>query len=113
MLLDNTSVYSAPLSDDLAAKLQSDSIRQLYASTGTGKVGTQQATNLEIHLRAGALPVDVTIAGSGGVSAPLGERYKMMVTSRRYIRPHHGRVRHLLPVPGAEHCAADGFDQCF
>lgn len=78
MLLDNTSVYSAPLSDDLAGKLQSDSIRQLFASTGTGKYGTEQATNLEIHLRAGALPVDVTIAGSGGVSAPLGERYKTM-----------------------------------
>lgn len=78
MLLDNTSVYSAPLSEDLAGKLQSDPIRQLFASTGTGKSGTQQATNLEIHLRAGALPVDVTIAGSGGVSAPLGERYKTM-----------------------------------
>ncbi len=78
MLLDNSSVYSAPLSDDLAGKLQSDTIRQLFASTGTGKYGTQQATNLEIHLRAGALPVDVTIAGSGGVSAPLGERYKTM-----------------------------------
>jgi len=78
MLLDNSSVYSAPLSEDLAGKLQSDTIRQLFASTGTGKYGTQQATNLEIHLRAGALPVDVTIAGSGGVSAPLGERYKMM-----------------------------------
>ena len=76
MLLDNTSVYSAPLSDDLAGKLQTESIRQLFASTGAGKYGTQQATNLEIHLRAGALPVDVTIAGSGGVSAPLGERYK-------------------------------------
>jgi preprotein translocase subunit SecD len=78
MLLDNATVYSAPLSEDLAGKLQSDTIRQLYASTGTGKYGTQQATNLEIHLRAGALPVDVTIAGSGGVSAPLGERYKLM-----------------------------------
>ena len=78
MLLDNTTVYSAPLSEDLAGKLQSESIRQLFASTGTGKSGSQQATNLEIHLRAGALPVDVTIAGSGGVSAPLGERYKMM-----------------------------------
>jgi len=77
MLLDNKSVYSAPLSDDLAGKLQSDTIRQLFASTGTGKYGTQQATNLEIHLRAGALPVDITIAGSGGVTAPLGERYKM------------------------------------
>jgi len=78
MLLDNKTVYSAPLSQDLAGKLQSENIRQLFASTGSGKYGTQQATNLEIHLRAGALPVDVTIAGSGGVSAPLGERYKMM-----------------------------------
>ncbi len=77
MLLDNKTVYSAPLSEDLAGKLQSEDIRQLFASTGTGKYGSQQATNLEIHLRAGALPVDVTIAGSGGVTAPLGERYKM------------------------------------
>jgi len=76
MLLDNKTVYSAPLSEDLAGKLLSESIRQLFASTGTGKYGSQQATNLEIHLRAGALPVDVTIAGSGGVTAPLGERYK-------------------------------------
>jgi preprotein translocase subunit SecD len=79
MLLDNETVYSAPLSDDLAGKLQNENIRQLFASTGAGNYGSQQATNLEIHLRAGALPVDVTIAGSGGVSAPLGERYKQMV----------------------------------
>jgi preprotein translocase subunit SecD len=78
MILDGNTVYSAPLSDDLAAKLQHDRIRQLYASTGVGKAGTQAAQNLEIHLRAGALPVDVKIAGSGGVTAPLGERYKMM-----------------------------------
>jgi len=78
MLLDNKTVYSAPLSSDLAGKLQAEKIRQLYASTGSGKSGMTQATNLEIHLRAGALPVDVSIAGSGGVSAPLGERYKMM-----------------------------------
>ncbi|MDP3563554.1 MAG: preprotein translocase subunit SecD [Methanoregula sp.] len=78
MLLDGNTVYSAPLSGDLAGKLQGETIRQLYASTGAGKAGTTQATNLEIHLRAGALPVDVTIAGSGGVSAPLGERYKTM-----------------------------------
>jgi preprotein translocase subunit SecD len=78
MLLDNETVYSAPLSSDLAGKIQNENIRQLYASTGSGTYGTQQATNLEIHLRAGALPVEVTIAGSGGVSAPLGERYKQM-----------------------------------
>ena len=76
MLLDNQTVYSAPLSSDLAAKIQSQPITELYASTGSGTAGSQEATNLEIHLRAGALPVDVSIAGSGGVSAPLGERYK-------------------------------------
>jgi preprotein translocase subunit SecD len=78
MLLDNNTVYSAPLSDELAVQLQTQKIRQLYASTGTGKYGSSQASELEIHLRAGALPVDVGIAGSGGTSAPLGERYKTM-----------------------------------
>ena len=78
MLLDNKSVYSAPLSPDLARELQAGSTRDLFASTGSGKTGSDAATNLEIHLRAGALPVDVSIAGSGGVSAPLGERYKVM-----------------------------------
>ena len=78
MLLDNKTVYSAPLSDDLAGKIQTDNIRQLFASTGQGKYGMQQATNLEIHLRAGALPVDVNVAGSGSVSASLGEHFKMM-----------------------------------
>jgi preprotein translocase subunit SecD len=78
MILDNQTVYSAPLSSDLAGKIQAQQITSLYASTGNGKYGTQEATNLEIHLRAGALPVDVSIAGSGGVSAPLGERYKAM-----------------------------------
>jgi preprotein translocase subunit SecD len=78
MLLDNTTVYSAPLSDDLAGKVQTDVIRQLFASTGQGTNGMQKATNLEIHLRAGALPVDVTVAGSGSQSAPLGEHFKTM-----------------------------------
>lgn len=78
MLLDNQTVYSAPLSDDLAGQLRTQKIRQLYASTGSGTYGSKQASELEIHLRAGALPVDVGIAGSGGTSAPLGERYKMM-----------------------------------
>ena len=78
MLLDNKTVYSAPLSDDLAGKVQTENIRQLFASTGQGKNGMQQATNLKIHLRAGALPVDVTVAGSGSQSAPLGEHFKLM-----------------------------------
>jgi len=79
MLLDNKTVYSAPLSEDLARQLQGQTTRQLFASTGTGNPGMQQATNLEIHLRAGALPVDVSVAGSGSTSAALGEHFKRMV----------------------------------
>ena len=78
MLLDNKTVYSAPLSEDLAGQLQREPTRQLFASTGTGKSGMQQATNLEIHLRAGALPIDVSVVGSGSTSAALGEHFKMM-----------------------------------
>jgi preprotein translocase subunit SecD len=78
MLLDNQTVYSAPLNTALATSLKTQTTRNLVATTGSGTTGSQQATNLEIHLRAGALPVDVSIAGSGGTSAPLGERYKAM-----------------------------------
>ncbi|MDH7510040.1 MAG: preprotein translocase subunit SecD [Methanolinea sp.] len=78
MLLDGKVVYSAPLSPDLAAKLAQEPIRQLYASTGTGDAGLNDAKNLEIHLRAGALPVDVVVAGSGFVPAELSDYFKMM-----------------------------------
>jgi len=78
MLLDEEVVYSAPLSPDLAAKLAQEPIRQLYASTGTGDAGLESAKNLEIHLRAGALPVDVAVAGSGFVPAELSDYFKMM-----------------------------------
>jgi len=79
MILDNKTVYSAPLNAKLASSLTTSPERRMVASTGTGTTGSNQATNLEIHLRAGALPVDVSIAGSGSTSAPLGERYKATV----------------------------------
>jgi len=75
MILDGRTVYSAPLSPDLAKSLVTQPTRQLYATTGEGNAGLQQAQQLEIHLRAGALPVEVRVAGSGSVSAPLGEHY--------------------------------------
>jgi len=79
MLLDNQTVYDAPLSSDLAAQLRSgQNVRQLFASTGAGQSGQDAATTLEIHLRAGALPVDVKVAGSGSVSAALGDHFKTM-----------------------------------
>jgi len=79
MLLDGVVVYSAPLSHDLAAKLQTEPIRQLFASTGSGDAGLQSAKNLEIHLRAGALPVDVVVAGAGYTPADFSNYYKLMV----------------------------------
>ncbi|MEI6841379.1 MAG: preprotein translocase subunit SecD [Methanomicrobiales archaeon] len=78
MLLDGKIIYSAPLSKELAGNLQHEVVRQLIASTGAGTTGQQAAQNLEIHLRNGALPVDVSVAGSGSVSATLGEHFKVI-----------------------------------
>lgn len=76
MILDGKVVYSAPLSPDLAAELQAKATTNLLASTGYGEEGREQAKLLEIHLRNGALPVGVTIAGSGSVSPELGDQFK-------------------------------------
>jgi preprotein translocase subunit SecD len=65
-------------SKELAGNLQNEVVRQLIASTGAGTTGQQAAQNLEIHLRNGALPVDVSVAGSGSVSATLGDHFKLM-----------------------------------
>jgi preprotein translocase subunit SecD len=78
MLLDNVTVFSAPLDPALAKELLTQDVQRLSASTGSGTVGMNQAQNLEIHLRAGALPVEVEVANFGQVSAPLGEYFKFM-----------------------------------
>jgi preprotein translocase subunit SecD len=77
MILDGKMVYSAPLSADLAGTLQTHTSPNLIASTGVGESGKEDAKMLEIHLRNGALPVEVRIAGSGSVSAELGDQFKM------------------------------------
>jgi preprotein translocase subunit SecD len=76
MLLDNTTVFNAPINPTLAQKLREGPVRDLIATTGTGDVGMNEAISLEIHLRAGALPVDVSIAGSGTVPALMGDQFK-------------------------------------
>jgi preprotein translocase subunit SecD len=78
MILDNVTVFSAPLDPNLAAELMTRDVQRLSASTGSGNLGMQQAQNLEIHLRAGALPVAVQVANFGQVSAPLGDYFKFM-----------------------------------
>ena len=78
MLLDEDMVYSASLNSRLAAELKTAPVRELRSTTGSGQEGLDAAKALEIHLRAGALPVDVDIAGSGSVSASFGDHFKTM-----------------------------------
>ncbi|HJJ36742.1 MAG TPA: preprotein translocase subunit SecD, partial [Methanocorpusculum sp.] len=78
MYLDGQEIYSAPLSTDLAASIAKSPVNSLSASTGTGEEGYEKAKELEVHLRAGALPVEVQIAGSGSTSAALGDYFKVI-----------------------------------
>ena len=79
MLLDENEVYSAPLSPELARNIQSVPVKSLSATTGAGDEGQRKANELQIHLRAGALPVKVDVIGAGEVSAELGSRFKSQV----------------------------------
>ena len=79
MYLDDSLVFDAPLDPRLAKNIQSVPVRSMVATTGTGEQGQLKAKELQLHLRAGALPVQVREAGSGEVPAPLGQRFKEQV----------------------------------
>ncbi len=76
MHLDNDLIFSAPLAPDLAASLEVAPMRSMVAQVGGD---SQRAHELYIHLREGALPVNVEIIGSGQVTAALGEQFKKQV----------------------------------
>ncbi|MBS1263019.1 MAG: Protein-export membrane protein SecD [Methanonatronarchaeales archaeon] len=78
MLLDDEVVYSAPIATDLKEDFRRGTVRSIRANTGSGDEGQEAAKNLEIHLKVGALPVDVDVVSSGEVSAELGENFKTM-----------------------------------
>nr|QNO45086.1 protein translocase subunit SecD [Methanosarcinales archaeon ANME-2c ERB4]QNO46062.1 protein translocase subunit SecD [Methanosarcinales archaeon ANME-2c ERB4] len=61
MLLDDEVIYSAPISQDLASEIMSKTIEMdnLVCQTGLGDKGLRRGKELIIHLRAGALPVNV------------------------------------------------------
>jgi preprotein translocase subunit SecD len=80
MNLDKEVIFSAPLAYDLAASLEKVPMRNLIAEVGSGDEGFKRAKELYIHLREGALPVNVEIIGSGQVTAALGEQFKREVT---------------------------------
>lgn len=101
MYLDENKIYGAPLSYSAASRLKETPIYSWEASTGTDEVAKTEAETLQIHLRAGALPVNVVLVGSGHVDASLGEQFKTeaviagllsliavaAVVFRRYRRP--------------------------
>ncbi|MBU3966021.1 MAG: preprotein translocase subunit SecD [Euryarchaeota archaeon] len=79
MYLDDKLVFDAALARDLAKNIQSVPVKTLIANTGQGAEGEKKARELQIHLSAGALPVNVEVIGSGQVSAELGEKFKEQV----------------------------------
>ncbi|MDQ1276794.1 MAG: preprotein translocase subunit SecD [Euryarchaeota archaeon] len=76
MYLDEVKIYGAPLSPSAASKLREGPIYSWEASTGTDEAAKTEATALQVHLRAGALPVNVVLVGSGHVDAGLGAQFK-------------------------------------
>ncbi|HUV02736.1 MAG TPA: preprotein translocase subunit SecD [Desulfobacteria bacterium] len=76
MLLDDVVIYSAPLSPELAQDLKEKLAYALRAETGLENEGFERAKELIIHLKAGVLPVNVEIIGSGEVPAYLGAKFK-------------------------------------
>ncbi|WP_406656427.1 preprotein translocase subunit SecD [Methanolobus sp. ZRKC2] len=109
MYLDDVEVYSAPLSPSAASSLEQYPIYSWQASTGGDEESRSQAEQLQIHLRAGALPVNVELMGSGHVDASLGAQFKSqaviagllalfavaLVIYRRYRKPEI-----LIPMVG-------------
>ncbi len=79
MYLDKDEVFSAPLAAELAGSLSKVPVRTLEARVGSGDAGSTKAKELYIHLREGALPVNVAIVGSGQVSAALGKQFKIQM----------------------------------
>ncbi len=76
MYLDNRVIYSAPLSHELAQSMRNVPIQDLVASFGSDTGSEDNAKELESHLKAGALPVNVEVIGSGQVPASLGSQFK-------------------------------------
>ncbi len=76
MYLDEVQIYGAPLSPSAAERLRETPIYSWEASTGTDEAAKAEAEALQIHLRAGALPVNVVLVGSGHVDAGLGSQFK-------------------------------------
>jgi preprotein translocase subunit SecD len=107
MYLDNEVIFSAPLNDRLASNLKIMPVQDMSASFGGDIESKESAKQLESHLRAGALPVNVEVIGSGQVPASMGAQFKeltaiagllaiIMVSFMIYLR--YRRKEIMLPM---------------
>ena len=108
MYLDKDEIFSAPLAAELAGSLAKVPVRTLEARVGAGDAASQKAKELYIHLREGALPVNVVIVGSGQVSAALGKQFKVQMVIAGLIALLAVAAYGILPLPGKEDCTAHG-----
>lgn len=76
MYLDDQEVFSAPIAPELAANIR-DGMYQGHQVAVTGTF--EAARELEIHLRAGALPVKPEIVGEGETPPELGRQFLRQV----------------------------------
>ncbi|WP_440952882.1 preprotein translocase subunit SecD [Methanococcoides sp. FTZ1] len=113
MYLDDNEVYGAPLSYSAAARLTEHPIYSWEASTGPDEESKSEAEQLQIHLRAGALPVNVVLMGSGQVDAALGAQFKKqalmaglfaLVAVALVVFRRYGQKEILLPMVGTSIC---------
>jgi len=65
MYLDKDEIFRAPLSAELAGSLEKTPLRILEARVGSRAVGAQNARELYIYLKVGALPVNVRVIEHG------------------------------------------------
>lgn len=76
MYLDKDEIFSAPLSPDLASRLQKVPSRKLEARVGSGDDSFLKSREFYIHLREGALPVNVVVVESGRVLQTIFVHFK-------------------------------------
>lgn len=107
MYLDDEEVYGAPLSPSAASSLRTTPIASWQASTGADEDSKALAEQLQIHLRTGALPVNVELMGSGQVDASLGDQFKMqaiiagllsMLAVAAVVFRRYGKKQILVPM---------------
>ena len=108
MYLDDQEVFSAPIASELAANIRNGTYKgHQVATTGSAEESYEKARELEIHLRAGALPVKPRIVGEGETPPELGKQFLRQVIQAIiaailavgviiYVRYRHARI--VLPL---------------